>query len=608
MSLMWVRVSLLVSAVLWLLPYAGYSKYQFTRTSSVDVRREMPTDSLTVEQTQALEVLNQLANKAKEIQDQAASIRIRVRIADSLWDYDGQRARTLFKSAYEAINSVREEQQTVARLLTQPGLRSQLRNEVLRIVASRDHQLMKDLLQEPTDNRLPEEAGNLSTVPAMNPALARSLASALVDTDVQTAIDLTRRTLAAGIDSSLVVTLSAISRQDPQGANQLFLQALGIARVDSKYDLSVVDILGPYVFSDYGYGPPLIGNDRRGGAIEGASTSVVVMPFLQLAVLKFLEYARSTPASSPIPLADVPFHTDMLNFATLRNVLPFLRRYLPEDADRVSRRMDEILRDATDIERGVIAATDGQESVDDLLNRANKSKGRLKDSILIKASNKLSRQGHYEDALSVLDGVENEGRRDAWAAYINAGATIAAIEEGDTERAYLFATKMKLVTQRAVLLSRVASVFAKKKDVVRAKQLLQEGARSMLRADDTLAKSAALLTISSTMARLDTIEAYELLRSAIASVNRIKSFTRPPASIDRYGRSNDEEVLDWLDAHLGLGALDFDTAFASLAKIDFIQALLIGQSLGRKDFSLMAQVAVCRSVLAQRRPGEARAR
>ena len=114
--------------------------------AEAEQRREMAT-SLVIS----------LADESRGIKDQTRRARIQARAADILWDTDQDRARELFRRAWDSADAVdnetaRQKAEDMKRMQAsgEPVVlrgRPELRNEVLRIVAKRDPKLTVEFLK-----------------------------------------------------------------------------------------------------------------------------------------------------------------------------------------------------------------------------------------------------------------------------------------------------------------------------------------------------------------------------------------------------------------------------------------------------------------------------
>ena len=109
------------------------------------------------QRTVAISLVTSLADEAKSFKDQTRRARVQARAADVLWDTDPERARELFRRAWEAAEIVdaeaakkrAEEMKRLERdgepVVVRGG--PDLRSEVLRLVAKRDRKLGEEFLK-----------------------------------------------------------------------------------------------------------------------------------------------------------------------------------------------------------------------------------------------------------------------------------------------------------------------------------------------------------------------------------------------------------------------------------------------------------------------------
>src|SRR2546429_6588739 len=151
-------------------------------------------------------LLISLAADAGRFTDQTLRARTQARIADVLWSADPDRARAMFRKAWESAEIVDQEaQRKVEEDIKQQKARNgggsvsvqgapNIRGEVLRLAAKRDRALGEEFLgklrveqqQEATENTDRTRNNPLDTPEAMTQRL--SLARQLLDTDVARAL------------------------------------------------------------------------------------------------------------------------------------------------------------------------------------------------------------------------------------------------------------------------------------------------------------------------------------------------------------------------------------------------------------------------------------
>src|SRR5690242_8009023 len=109
------------------------------------------------QRTIAISLVTTLADEARSFKDQTRRARVQARAADVIWDSDPERARELFRRAWEAAETVdaeaaKKRAEDMKRMESEGGpvvVRGgpDLRSEVLRLVAKRDRKLGEEFLK-----------------------------------------------------------------------------------------------------------------------------------------------------------------------------------------------------------------------------------------------------------------------------------------------------------------------------------------------------------------------------------------------------------------------------------------------------------------------------
>src|ERR1043166_2069404 len=129
--------------------------------SSVGQKKAKPNPEEDAEvaqqRTVATSLVSTLADEARSFKDQTRRARVQARAADVLWDSDPERARELFRRAWEAAETVdadaakkraeemRRQQDEGEPMVVRGG--PSLRSEVLRLAAKRDRKLGEEFLK-----------------------------------------------------------------------------------------------------------------------------------------------------------------------------------------------------------------------------------------------------------------------------------------------------------------------------------------------------------------------------------------------------------------------------------------------------------------------------
>ncbi|HEY5073137.1 MAG TPA: hypothetical protein VII34_00470, partial [Pyrinomonadaceae bacterium] len=192
---------------------------------------------------QAQSLLISLAADAGTYNDQKLRARTLARIADVLWDADPERARTLFRRAWDAAESADQEglrkmQEDIKQQQAKTGNSAiqgppNVRGEVLRLAARRDRALGEELLAKlkiEKDREATEAADRSRSNPSDTPeglSQRLSLARQLLATDVERALQFADPALGIitveGIDF-----LSYLREKDAAAADRRYLAMLAI--------------------------------------------------------------------------------------------------------------------------------------------------------------------------------------------------------------------------------------------------------------------------------------------------------------------------------------------------------------------------------------------
>src|SRR5690242_12092882 len=130
------------------------------------------------QRTVAISLVTSLADEARSFKDQTRRARVQARAADVLWDTDPERARELFRRAWEAAEIVdaeaaKKRAEDMKRMESEGGpvvVRGgpDLRSEVLRLAAKRDRKLGEEFLKA-LDEAAEKERSEAATNQRNNP-------------------------------------------------------------------------------------------------------------------------------------------------------------------------------------------------------------------------------------------------------------------------------------------------------------------------------------------------------------------------------------------------------------------------------------------------------
>src|SRR5918993_1259037 len=214
------------------------------------------------QRTIAISLLTTLADEARSFKDQTRRARVQARAADVLWDTDPERARELFRRAWEAAEIVdaeaaKKRAEEMKRLESEGGpvvVRGgpDLRSEVLRLVAKRDRILGEEFLKvldEAAEKARTEAAADQrrNTGTRLGASQRLQLARRLVeDGEVERALEFATPSLdSVNVDS--IYFLSALREKNAQLADAAFTNLLARAARDPNSDANTVSGLSSYL-------------------------------------------------------------------------------------------------------------------------------------------------------------------------------------------------------------------------------------------------------------------------------------------------------------------------------------------------------------------------
>src|SRR4051812_6635956 len=182
----------------------------------------------TIEQQNALSLLDGLSDQAKGVGDDATRIRVEARLADALWERDRDRAKRLYRRAFEEIDELNES--LVDPKAAPVGARSDLYVELFASLFRLDPDFANELAHNLDDDPelydgqgLPFE--NLSD----RSSTLLNVATKIAPRDPELAAELGRQSITAGIPLEFGGLLDALGDADRRTADLLAGDAVQIA-------------------------------------------------------------------------------------------------------------------------------------------------------------------------------------------------------------------------------------------------------------------------------------------------------------------------------------------------------------------------------------------
>ena len=565
----------------------------------------------------AISLLQTLADDARSFREPRLRARVQARVADAFWVTDAEKARALFRRAWEAAeiedteNAKRETEDINRQRQSGPVVfrsrRPDLRAEVLRLAARRDRALGEELLAklEEENKKDAEEATrkNRENEDPFGPsaaekrlALARRL---LEDGDVQRAMEFAGPALNR-VSRETITFLSALREKNSQAADQGFMSLLAIAERDPISDANTVSGLSSYAFTPFLY----VVFSPDGGANQMRDRAPAPRPELPPAISSAFFRVAANILLRPLPPPDQDHSTSGRTgkFMVIRRLLPLFEQYAPERAAELRTQMAAMAADVPQglqtgenraITTGITPdnASDPMERLQNRLDRARTSEER--DGIYADVAVALASRNDPR-ARDLVDKIEDTDTRKRVRAYIDFQTVQAAIQERNAAEAVRIARSGELTSIQRVWAYTRASGLLLTTDRARALELLElagQEARRISGGDPDRAR--ALIAVATGLVPADRVRAWETMDEAIKAANSAEGFTGEDSQVG--ARLQTRMMVMATNAP----AEDFDLlgAFKALAREDLLRSVQLAKTLTGESPRAVATLAIARSVL-----------
>jgi hypothetical protein len=569
----------------------------------------------------AQSLLINLAADARNFSDQTLRARTQARIADILWEADQERARTMFRAAWDAAEIADKEgrerlQQDIRQQQSKTGgggyavaSPPAIRREVMRLAAQRDRALGEEFLgkfKEQKEREAEDVKKSSRNALDVDERVSQRLllAGQLLDAgDIERAMQFADPVL-GGINMQSVDFLSTLREKDSAAADQRYAAMLANAPTSPQSDANTVSLLSSYIFTPHLY-----------IAFQGAGVSSA-------------QISRSVPPDTSAGLRDVFFRTAASillrpwatpgqdqttagpdgQYLVTKRLMPLFEKYAPPETTTALHAQLEALasvasnnarqRDDESVNRGLgpeKPASDREQLLLDRIDRAKTSTER--DQLNLQLALFLAGKGELRarDYVSKIDDTE---MRNSARTFVDGSMAGQAINKKDTDRALELARTGELThLQKSWLLAQTAKLLSKT-DRDRALGLI-----------DDAASEARRIEVSDP----DSPRAFFGVANALLTLNRVAAWD---AMSDAVKASNSAEKFCGDDGHLvlrmitkGMNAVsanpvaDFDVAgiFAALAIEDYERALELAHGFAHEAPRANAVIAIARSVLEEKK-------
>jgi hypothetical protein len=594
--------------------FAQPKKSKTTNTEEADAEAAQ-------QRTIAISLVSSLADEARSFKDQTRRARVQARAADVLWDSDPDRARELFRRAWEAAEIVDAE---AAKKRAEDMKRLQdngepvvvrggpdLRSEVLRLVAKRDRKLGEEFLKAMDEAaekaRADADADQRRNGPGsrIGDSQRLQLARRLVeDGEIERAIEFATPALdSVNVDS--IFFLSALREKNAQLADAAYTGLLARAVRDPLSDANTVSGLSSYLFTPFLY----VTFQRDGGSNQnrqrGPTPPPTVDATLRNNFLKVAFQILMQPLAAPDQDRTTSGPTG--KYLMIKRLLPLFEQYAADLAPGLRTQMTALASYVPgDFQQGENRAVtvgiqpesaegDPYQRMQERLDHASKSDER--DAIYADYAVALIQDGDPR-ARDLVDKIDNSELRKSVKAYTDFQLAQAAIRNKDAAEAVRMARNGDLTSIQKVWALTNAAKLVMATERSRAAELLDEAlAESRRISGSDPDRARALTAVAVGLEAIDRVRAWETLAEVVKAANSADGFTGEDSRISARLQTKFMVLMTNGTAE------DFDllAVFRHLARADLLRAIQVAKTFSGEAPRAVATLAIARSVLEKRK-------
>lgn len=623
-------------ALLALAAFALPARGQRGRTNRTAQRsNSKPTaeskDARNVRREEAVTLLRETADRARSFDDLFYRSHIQMLAADALWNHDQERARLIFRRAWEAATASDKSQQEELERRDGPdaaqGSVMDARHEVILKAAARDPLLaeafLKDYWKERKESETPQSSqaarslwGQLSEADAQRLEFAQDL---LARGESNGAAQLVAPLISHGVRADIVAFIIRLREQNVAASDRLYGQLLAQARADASADANTVLLLSSPVIS-----PELLIQVSADGSLqfrplpptraEQATKAPLIAGALRNAFYQTAADLLLRPRA-PSGIAGQAQQQMVALYLVMGRLLPFFEREASQYAPELRAREQALASDIEQARRDILAshfdvereasehAGDPLRSWFEKLSRAANDAER--DSIRLGIVRVAVRNRLWDRARRTAAEIEKLDSRRAALSFVavsqisDLAHTYADTKETDYESIVKFLNGADVPALASAWgYAEAADVAARSSDShAAALGLLDEAERHAGRVEPrTRQRVAAYAIVADAAARLDRPRAWMLLHEAVKAANAVEDFAGDEVSIEiTASESSTEEAPDYFI--VTSEAFRLDKIFATMAYLDWTKTLADARALDGDVPQAFVHIAIARAAL-----------
>lgn len=573
----------------------------------------------------AQSMLLSLAADAGRYNDQTLRARTQARIADVLWAADPDRARALFRKAWESAEIVDQEgkrkldEEIAKQAATNGGNVAvtgppNIRGEVLRLAARRDRALGEEFLaklkidkeREATEAADKLKSGDDRFTPSEAVSQRLNLSRQLLSTDVERAIQFADPVLTS-INRESIDFLSYLREKDSPAADRRYAALLARAGGDLQSDANTVSYLASYLFTPHTF-VTFNGSGHTSSSSSGPPTPAVDAPAdLRAAFFRVAGDILLRPLA-PAGQDQTTSGTEG-KYLMLKRLEPLFDKYASREmaeaihaqAEALAQAVPEELRrrdDDDSIREGIRppqSSEDREKALRDRLDRAKTSQER--DYIYILLARLYVENGDIK-AREFVAKIEDMELRNKTRAFIDVTLVFRAVNKKDADMILELVKTGELThTQKTWALVQVAKLLVKS-DKERAAAAIEEANAEARRIEELDAdRPRALLAVANSLLPLDRARAWEMVYEAVKAANSSDGFTGEDGVLRVVFQTSQMSTIR------SSSVAEFNVAgiFADLANEDYNRTVELARGFQKEAPRASATIAIARTVLEEKK-------
>jgi hypothetical protein len=579
------------SILLLLIPLASAQSPADQSAAQADEQKKVHEER----ERKAAAIVEEVIKETQSLKLPENRIRIQIALTDVLWPRSEQRARALFKDAVarlgEIAAAVDGEDPEYSNLAHLP---SQLRQEMLQVVAKHDARLALDFLRS-TRSSSPQQRPY--SQPNVEAQLEMRIAGEVAAKDSKEALRIGEEALKNGIDYESINLLYKLQPQDKPAAEKLLGDIMGRLRTEdfTKNPASLYIALTLLrTWSE---------NNRAADPGLPRTTVNISLANLDEQAARELSGIIINAAMSNGPGFSPDYR--MLSghlpgiLQQLKPIMPEMERFWPARSGALTKRIGEFEK-INEAQQGPWAKY--QELIqngtpDALLDASKTAPPEIADNLAQQAAWKAFNQGDAAKAREIVDKIGDSRQRNEMTLNIDRQLALRAAEQGTLAEARALLSRIPAPEERAGLLIQLAAKAVTKGDKSTAIQLLGEAQALIGYRPRNYQQLGAQVQIAHAYEPLDLNKSAAIVETAIDQLNDLAAAALVLNGFDLQQYFRDGELI--INGGNPLGAMSQEIAVElnSISRDDFDRAKSVAARFQRGEMRVMALLEIAKRAL-----------